>query len=254
MSRRQGISLADHKTAIARLPRRMLLRGSLSVGALSLLTGCHLPGHMDSDSVVDRVLWAMSRWNDRVQAALFNPNRLVPVYTDADITAPFRFNTGYTQEDLPPLDDASFRLELAGRVAGQRRWSLAELRALPAMSQATRIICVEGWSVIGKWGGVPMREFLLRAGADLTAKYVSCKCADGYSSSLDMASALHPQTMLAYSFHDRPLTWEAGFPLKLRVPIKLGFKNPKVVVAIEVTNTYPGGYWEDRGYNWFSGL
>jgi DMSO/TMAO reductase YedYZ molybdopterin-dependent catalytic subunit len=249
-----GGSLVLHKAALERLPRRMFARGALSVGALSLLTGCHLPGHMDRDTWVDRTLWAMSRWNDKVQAALFSSSRLAPVYTDADITAPFRFNSGYTPADLPPVDEATYRLELSGLVSGQRRWSLAELRALPARSDVTRIICIEGWSVIGKWGGVPFGEFLARAGADTTARYVSCVCSDGDRSSIDMASALHPQTLLAYSFCDRPLTWESGYPLKLRVPTKLGYKNPKLVMAIEITNTYPGGYWEDLGYNWFSGL
>jgi DMSO/TMAO reductase YedYZ molybdopterin-dependent catalytic subunit len=248
------ISLSAHKKALERLPRRMLLRGTLSVGALTLLTGCHLPGHMDRDTAVDRLLWAMSRWNDRVQAALFSSSRMAPVYTDADITTPFRFNANYEPQDLPPLDEATYRLDLSGLVTGQRRWSLAELRALPAVSQVTRIICIEGWSVIGKWGGIPFHEFLARVGADTRAKYISIICSDGYRSSIDMASALHPQTLLAYSFSDHPLNWESGFPLKLRVPTKLGYKNPKLIMAIEVTNTYPGGLWEDRGYNWFSGL
>jgi DMSO/TMAO reductase YedYZ molybdopterin-dependent catalytic subunit len=96
--------------------------------------------------------------------------------------------------------------------------------------------------------------FFERIGADTTAKYVSFKCADGYWSSIDMATALHPQTILATKYARQPLTEPFGFPLRLRMGTKLGFKQPKWIVAMEVTNSYPGGYWEDRGYNWFSGI
>ena len=124
---------------------------------------------------------------------------------------------------------------------------------MPQVSQVTRLICVEGWSAIGKWSGVRFSDFLERVGADLTAKYVGFKCADDYYASIDMPTALHPQTMLALRYADQILPPKYGFPMKLRIPTKLGFKNPKHIAAIFVTNTYPGGYWEDQGYNWFSG-
>jgi DMSO/TMAO reductase YedYZ molybdopterin-dependent catalytic subunit len=101
---------------------------------------------------------------------------------------------------------------------------------------------------------VTFRTFLERVGADLNAKYVGFKCADDYYTSIDMASALHPQTQLSFRFDDRILPRSYGFPMKLRIPTKLGFKNPKHIMAIYVTNMYPGGYWEDKGYNWFAGL
>ena len=94
---------------------------------------------------------------------------------------------------------------------------------------------------------------LLRAGADLKAKYVGFICADGYYSSIDMPTALHPQTIMAFTFADQILPRKFGYPMKIRIPTKLGFKNPKFVVALSVTNNYPGGFWEDYGYNWFSG-
>ena len=90
-------------------------------------------------------------------------------------------------------------------------------------------------------------------GADTSARYVGFKCADRYYGSIDMASALAPQTILALDFHGEPLPQEFGFPMRLRIPTKLGFKNPKWITALYVTNDYPGGYWEDQGYNWFSG-
>jgi DMSO/TMAO reductase YedYZ molybdopterin-dependent catalytic subunit len=243
-------TLANHRTALRRLPRRALLRGSLSVGALTLLTGCNL----EDDDAVDRVLSAMSRWNDRVQAALFCRTRLAPVFRESDIIDPFPFNAYYPIDQVRNVDGDSWRLEVSGAVAERRPWTLAELRALPAESQITRHICIEGWSAIGQWGGVPFHDFLKRIGADTRARYIAFRCADGYSSSIDMATALHPQTLLALTFRGAPLPPKYGFPVKLRVPTKLGFKNPKHITAIEVTNRFPGGFWEDYGYNWFSGL
>jgi len=101
---------------------------------------------------------------------------------------------------------------------------------------------------------VPLKLFLERVGADMMAKYVGFKCIDGYSGSIDMASALHPQTQLTTKYGGDVLHKDFGFPIRLRVATKLGFKSPKQIVAMEVTNSYPGGYWENRRYNWFSGI
>jgi DMSO/TMAO reductase YedYZ molybdopterin-dependent catalytic subunit len=244
------LNLADHRVALRRLPRRALLRGSLSVGALSLLTGCNL----EDDDAVDHVLSAMSRWNDTVQAALFSRARLAPIFPESDITDPFPFNAYYPLDQVRQVNGDTWRLELAGAIADRRPWSLAQLRALPTESQITRHICIEGWSAISQWGGVRFSDFLARIGADTSARYVAFRCADDYRSSIDMATALHPQTLLALTFRGAPLPSRYGFPVKLRVPTKLGFKNPKHIVAMEITNKRPGGFWEDYGYNWFSGL
>ena len=229
--------------------RRLFLKQSLSLGALTMLTGCDAT----DPSVTDRILSAMSHWNDGVQAAIFNSGKLAPVYAESDITDPFPFNAFYTEQRAPEVAEAGFALELSGMIADKQSWTLERLRALPQVSQITRHICVEGWSAIGKWGGVSFGDFLRMVGADATARYVGFRCADNYYSSLDMATALHPQTILALTFRDQPLPRKYGFPMKLRVPTKLGFKNPKHIMAMFVTNDYPGGYWEDQGYNWFSG-
>ncbi len=100
----------------------------------------------------------------------------------------------------------------------------------------------------------PLRTFLERVGADLTAKYVAFKTADDYPSSIDMATALHPQTLLATQYAGETLADPFGFPLRLRMATKLGYKNPKWITAIEVSNTYTGGYWERLGFNWFAGI
>jgi DMSO/TMAO reductase YedYZ molybdopterin-dependent catalytic subunit len=113
------------------------------------------------------------------------------------ITDPFPFNAFYRQSEVPRLDAYSYTLQVGGLVRKRSPWALPELYALPQVSQVTRHICIEGWSAIGKWSGVRLSDFLQRVGADTTAKYVEFKCADEYYTSIDMASALHPQTLLA---------------------------------------------------------
>lgn len=232
------------------LERRRLLRGGLSLGALTLLTGCDISDH---DSV-QRVLAAFSSWNDRVQAALFSGQRLAPTFPESMAVKDFRYNAWYGPEKAPHLDPATYRLSLAGMIENRKPWTVDELRALPQVSQITRHVCVEGWSMIGKWSGAPLSTFLQRIGADMTAKYVGFECADGYYEGIDMPTALHPQTVMAFSLSDQILPEKYGFPFKIRIPTKLGFKNPKFVTTIFVTNQRPRGFWTDRGYNWFSGI
>jgi DMSO/TMAO reductase YedYZ molybdopterin-dependent catalytic subunit len=230
--------------------RRAFLRGAASLGALTMLTGCEV---VDSFSA-EKVLRKISEFNDDAQALLFDPNQLATTYPESAITRPFPFNAYYPLEDAPEVDGKDFKLEVGGLVDNTRSWTLEELYALPQEKQITRHICVEGWSAIGSWTGVRLSEFLRRIGADTRAKYVWFQCAEGYSNTIDMATALHPQTQLTFKFGDEILPRAYGFPMKCRIPTKLGFKNPKHVVAMHVTNKDLGGYWENQGYNWFSGL
>jgi DMSO/TMAO reductase YedYZ molybdopterin-dependent catalytic subunit len=250
MKREPGLLRAsDLAPELKRVERRLLLKTGLSLGALTMLTGCNLA---DGD-MTDRALWAMSRFNDRMQALLFSKTRLAATFPASRITNPFRFNAFYDEDDVPDIDGATWKMAVSGLVQDKTPWNLARLRAMPQENQITRHICVEGWSQIGEWSGVPLRLFLQRIGADTRAKYVGFKCSDRYYSSIDMASALHPQTILALDFIGKPLPADFGFPMRLRIPTKLGFKNPKHVAEIYVTNDNPGGYWEDQGYNWYSG-
>ncbi len=219
------------------------------MGALTMLTGCDIS---DSDAV-QRALHAVSRWNDRVQAALFSGEKLAPVFDESLAVRDFRYNAWYPAERAPKLDADTYRLKLAGLIADKAPWTVQQLYALPQQSQVTRHVCVEGWSMIGKWSGTPLRQFLARIGADTTARYVGFECADGYYEAMDMPTALHPQTIMAFRLSDQILPPKYGFPFKIRVPTKLGFKNPKWVTTIYVSNTQPRGFWPDRGYNWFSG-
>ncbi|MDH4191908.1 MAG: molybdopterin-dependent oxidoreductase, partial [Betaproteobacteria bacterium] len=172
--------------------RRLFMRRSLTLGGLSLLTGCAM---VDEESA-ERALMSISRFNDKVQGWLFDPDLLAPTYPESMITRPFPFNAYYGEGEIRQVDAARYRLEVSGRVADKHAWTLAELRALPQTDQVTRHICVEGWSAIGKWGGVAFSNFLARIGADTSAKYVGFKCADDYYTSIDMPTALHPQTLL----------------------------------------------------------
>src|SRR6185295_15590665 len=203
--------LSKHFQKVESLERRIFLKQSLSIGALSLLAGCDLTG----DEHVQEVLEGMSRWNDRVQGWIFDQKKLAPEFPESRITRPFPYNGYYPEDEVRVIDETDYKLELGGMIKERKPWRLPELYALPQVSQVTRHICVEGWSAIGKWSGVRFSDFLQRVGADLTAKY--------------------------------------GFPMKLRIPTKLGFKNPKHITEIFVVNDNPGGYWEDKGYNWFSG-
>jgi DMSO/TMAO reductase YedYZ molybdopterin-dependent catalytic subunit len=242
--------IEENRALIRTIDRRKILGGGLSLGALTMLTGCDVTRR----NSVQRVLKTVSEWNDRAQALLFRPNHLAPSFRPDQVVKPPRFNAYYDVEDLAPVNGDTWKLELAGLISDKRPWTLRQIYDLPEREIIIRHICVEGWDYIGQWSGVNLRQFLERIGADLTAKYVAFRCADDYYGSIDMLSALHPQTLLATKYAGEPISDPFGFPLRLRTAVKLGFKNPKWITAMEITNTYRGGYWEDRGFNWFSGI
>jgi DMSO/TMAO reductase YedYZ molybdopterin-dependent catalytic subunit len=240
------------KDALKLMPdpaRRLFLKGGASLGALTLITGCDVVDERSAEKLLKNV----SRFNDRVQAFLFNPRKLAPTYQESQITRPFPFNAFYSRAMAPQVDGASYRLMVGGLIENKSPWTLEQLYQLPQETQITRHVCVEGWSAIGSWTGASLREFLARVGADSHAKYVFFRCAEGYYTSIDMATALHPQTQMTFKFAGEILPAAYGFPMKIRIPTKLGFKNPKHVGELVVTNDDMGGYWEDQGYNWFSG-
>ncbi|CAP57563.1 molybdopterin-dependent oxidoreductase [Gluconacetobacter diazotrophicus] len=247
--KRPDLDRAAIAPELRRLERRLMLKGMVSLGGLAMLSGCVL----DDEPAVERALARVMNFTDRAQALLFSRHRLAREFDASRITRPFPFNAYYGQDEVRTVDPAQWRLEVSGLVTDTRPWSLARFRALPQKRQITRHICVEGWSAIGCWSGVPLSVFLQHVGADLRAKYVDFHCFDDYSTSIDMATALHPQTIMVLDFDDAALPAAYGAPMKVRIPTKLGYKNPKYLAAITVTNRFPGGYWEDQGYDWFGG-
>jgi DMSO/TMAO reductase YedYZ molybdopterin-dependent catalytic subunit len=243
-------ALKESRALVADFNRRGVLRGALTLGALSLLTGCDVS---ENDSV-QNALRAVSSWNDGVQAAIFRPEHLAPTFSPSQVVKPPRFNAYYGIDDVKPVDGATWKLELAGLIKDKRPWTLQQIYQLPEQELIIRHVCVEGWDYIGQWCGPNLRAFLTRVGADLTAKYVYFVCNDDFTESIDMASALHPQTILATKYAGAPITDPFGYPLRLRTAVKLGYKNAKWIRAIEVTNTFRPTFWSKQGENWFAGI
>ena len=245
-----GAAIRRNEALVDDFNRRKVLRGALSLGALTLLTGCDV----SEEDHVQKGLRAVSSWNDAVQATIFRPDHLAPTFSPAEVVKPPRFNAYFDIEDVKPIDGATWKLELVGLVNDKRPWTAQQIYQLPEQELIIRHICVEGWDYIGQWSGPNLRMFLERIGADLTAKYVAFKCADTYSGSIDMATALHPQTILATKYAGDVLADPFGFPLRLRTSTKIGFKNAKWITAMEVTNNYVDTYYGKEGFNWFSGI
>lgn len=194
-------------------------------------------------------------FSDWASARLFRSGHLAPVFAASELTPFEKFPiNGYDVED-PGVDLEAWTLTVTGSVQKPGDYTLAQIQSLPRVRQNTRHICVEGWDVIGRFGGTRLSDFLKMIGADTTARFITVECADDYYESLDMATALHPQTLLCYEMYDRPLTAEHGAPVRLNIPTKIGYKQAKYLTDLKVTNVLDKvGYWEDQGYSWFYGL
>jgi DMSO/TMAO reductase YedYZ molybdopterin-dependent catalytic subunit len=208
---------------------------------------------------------------ERVQRLLLGPHTLAREYTEADISPVFRPNgttsiDDWEYQNLAENGFAGWQLTVEGLVERPQALSLADLRAMPARTQITRHDCVEGWSCIGKWTGVPLGLVLARAGLKPEARFVVFRCADSLEETLDGSGqyyesiAFHPQTILAYDMNDRALPVANGAPLRLRLERQLGYKMAKYVMRIELVDSFAtiargrGGFWEDRGYEWYAGI
>jgi DMSO/TMAO reductase YedYZ molybdopterin-dependent catalytic subunit len=242
--------LTENRALLEAIDRRGLIRGALSLGALTMLTGCDV----SEDDSVQKALRAVSAWNDGVQEMIFRPRHLAPTFSASQVVKPPRFNAHFPIDEVKPVDGASWTLELAGRIGDKRPWTAQQIYQLPEQEIIIRHICVEGWDYIGQWSGPNLRAFLARVGADLTAKYVYFICNDDYTESIDMATALHPQTILATKYANDVIADPFGYPLRLRTSTKLGYKNAKWIKAIEVTNDFRETFWSKQGFNWFAGI
>jgi DMSO/TMAO reductase YedYZ molybdopterin-dependent catalytic subunit len=229
----------------AQVSRRELLKAMpvLALGAFAI------------PSVQEGLLKKGLGFSDWVSARLFRRGHMATTFTDAELTPFEKFPiNGYDVED-PGVILENWTLTVSGAVTKPGDYKLEQIQALPRVRQNTRHVCVEGWDVIGRFGGARLSDFLNLIGADTSARFLTVTCADDYYESLDMATALHPQTLLCYEMYDQPLTRKHGAPLRLNIPTKVGYKQAKYLTDMKVTNILEKvGYWEDQGYSEFYGL
>jgi DMSO/TMAO reductase YedYZ molybdopterin-dependent catalytic subunit len=251
--------------------RRRVLRAALTVAGASLLTACDRLSR--SESFVD-VLKSAEHLSEWAHKAVVRRKAMAQEFTQADVAAQFRANGTTMPSDadyraLLKSRFADWKLQVDGLVAQPAAFSLSDLRGMPSRTQITRHDCVEGWSAIGKWKGVPLSHLLGLVRPLPQAKYVVFRCADSmdsgaqdsrYYESVDLDDAYHVQTILAYELNDAPLPVENGAPLRARIERQLGYKHAKYVMRIELVESFAkirggkGGYWEDEGYEWYAGI
>lgn len=192
--------------------------------------------------------------NEKFENLIFRPQKLIPEFSITQIEPQALIVN--TFRDTPIIPSAAYQLIIDGEVEHPVTLTFAQIQALPLTSMIIRHVCVEGWAAIVQWGGVRLRELIVIAQPKSTVKYVYFSSADGYYSSWDIASAVHPQTLMAYQKNGQPLPVENGAPLRLAAPIKLGYKQSKWVTRITLVSELSRyrGYWEDMGYEWFAGI
>jgi DMSO/TMAO reductase YedYZ molybdopterin-dependent catalytic subunit len=256
--------------------RRSLLKAALASVATLPLAGCSgLDFLRNRDNAMRQFMISFNSLTYRAQRLLLSANQLAPEFTEADIKQDQHPN-GTTEPDtedyvaLQESDFADYKLVIDGLVDKPAQFSLPEIRALPSRTQITRHDCVEGWSCIAKWQGVPLSLLLDQVGVKPEARFVVFHCFDAiekslsgeilYYESIDMVDARHPQTILAYAMNDKQLPIENGAPLRVRVERQLGYKMAKYIKRIELVDDFAnigeghGSYWADRGYEWYAGI
>ncbi|HEY8022585.1 MAG TPA: molybdopterin-dependent oxidoreductase [Thermoanaerobaculia bacterium] len=235
------------------LSRRDLFRLGLVAGPASLAAACG----WDGGKVLGPTLGRVSRLNDWVGEKVFlSDGRLAPQYPRSARTPEPSFPAYSISRPLPTLDDPeSWLLEVGGLVAKPANLALEVIQTLPRITYTVKHHCVEGWTAIGTWTGAPLASVIAMVEPKPEARYIRFDTFDdNYSNGWDMKSAMHPQTILAYAWNDRPLEPAHGAPLRLYSPVKLGYKLTKYLSAMTFTAERPGGYWEDQGYPWLAGI
>jgi DMSO/TMAO reductase YedYZ molybdopterin-dependent catalytic subunit len=239
------------------LSRRDLLRLGLVAGPASLAAACG----WDGGSVLEPKLRAFSRINDWVgEHVLLSRTRVAKEYpvtarTPAEHFPAYSITFNQTGSFPSVMQPADWFLDVGGLVRKPQRLFRKDIEALPSLTYTVKHHCVEGWTAIATWTGVPVSTIASLAQPRAEARYLRFDSFDsGYYNGWDLASAMHPQTILAYACNDRPLMMNHGAPLRLYSPIKLGYKLTKYLTAMTFTRDRAGGYWEDRGYPWFAGV
>lgn len=259
-----------------KLSRRRFLGASAAAASSLVLAGCDQFDFLGRrDNEVRDVLERANDLTYQTQRLLLGENWLAREYSESEIRQGQRPN-GSVEPTTPEymflreMNFAPYRLEVGGLVEKPMSFSLEELRAMPSRTQITRHDCVEGWSCIAKWTGVPLAHILDQVGVKSEARYVVFRCFDNiersasgdilYYESCDMIDARHPQTILAYGLNDEVLPIANGAPLRVRIERQLGYKMAKYISSIELVSSFAdiglgkGGYWEDRGYEWYAGI
>ncbi len=236
-----------------RVSRRDLLRLGLVGGAASLLSACGWKGGKLGRSAF-AVAGDLNDWAG--EHLWLSSTRPAPTYALSERTPEPAFPAYFISRPVPTLEDpAAWSLELGGLVRKPQRLTLAMIQALPRITYTVKHHCVEGWSAIGTWTGVPFSMIAALAEPLPGARFLRFDSFDkNYYNGFDLKSAMHPQTILAYAFNDQFLTPQRGAPLRLYSPVKLGYKMTKYLTRVEWTAERPGGYWEDLGYPWFGGI
>ncbi len=249
--------------------RRFVLRAAAGFAAL-VTAGCE---RLSRSEWFPKVLAVGESLSSGAQHLISPRKSMAQEFSEADLSPQFRSNGTSMPNDpgyqaLAANAFAGWALQVDGLVANPLKLTLAELRTMPARTQITRHDCVEGWSAIGKWTGVPLHEVLALAKPQPNARFAVFHCADPmeedgshkYYESIDMDDAYHPQTMLAYDLNGATLPVANGAPIRLRVERQLGYKMAKYVMRIELVESFAhiaggkGGYWEDEGYEWYAGI
>ena len=251
-----------------RIARRTFL-SSAALGSGVLLSGCDRLG---ANEDFRKLLSLGEDANFVIHRSLQSRMALAREFSPEDLSPKFRENgtrrpPGAAYDAHEASNFADWKVSVEGLVDRPQSFSMETLRTMPARTQITRHDCVEGWSAIGKWTGVPLKRLLDAAGVKSQARYVVFHCADmmngkaPYYESVDMIDAYHPQTILAWSLNDKPLTIGNGAPIRLRVERQLGYKHAKYIERIQVVddltkiNGGKGGFWEDHsGYEWYAGI
>jgi hypothetical protein len=231
---------------ISRLTRRSFLTGGIAAAAgfggwLWIRESLHEGG-------IPKPLRRAEEADDVFSHALFSESRLAKTFDASDI-GEARVNGDIGLGDAP---EADWKLE----IDGASPVTLDQIKALPKFDQITQFKCIEGWNYIMKWSGARLSDFAAAHASGLKDKaWVGLETPDGdYYVGLDRASAMHPQTLLAYEMNGQPLTNEHGAPLRLIIPVKYGIKNLKRIGRMIFTDTRPHDYWAENGYDYDSGF
>lgn len=246
------------------MKRRLFVAASISAA----LAGCARVTNSLNDSTS---LQGLLKVPDALDRALIGTRGMAKLYGEADIDQNFPTNGLDTPSDpgymgMAMGNFATYRLPVSGLVDNPQTFTLAQLRAMASLTEITRHDCVEGWSVVGKFGGVPLAQVLAMVRPKREARYAIFYSFDRDQSgaqfygSIDLVQAAHPQTMLQLDLNGKPLDPDHGAPVRLRIPTQLAYKSTKWVQRIELASTFKnvfggqGGYWEDNGYEWYAGI